>query len=202
MHRELAALTARLTTLGYQDGIDDGVEATVQNGFDEGYAVGAAAGWEAGTLYGGAAAAAAAFASVATAGRSKEGPTGAAAARVGSNRSSTSDKSGTETTSLESAFLRKEEGPSAVTGPVGAPSGGRRVERDVDREQPPDQSVVPTSTAAPSAAAPGNLPEMVEELRCASLLGPDGPGVDRADVLRRLRLLGPAGAAVARSLGE
>lgn len=186
MHRELAALNARLTTLGYQDGVDDGAEGAVQEGFDGGYAMGATAGWEAGLLYGGAAAAAAALAHVESLDRNRGGQAG----------ENTEDES--RTTSQGRAPGKERDGRSTVTAAaIGRdnPAQSRHTGSDDDEKPPMGE----TSAAAATSESEG-LGALVEELRRASLLGPDGPRVDRADVVRRLRLLGPAGVAVAGGL--
>lgn len=175
LYRELTALETRLTTLGYQDGVDDGVEEVVQKGFDKGYAAGAAAGWQTGTLYGGAAAAAAAVSQAATVKRDRRGP-------VAASRADTSGAERTLTSVVDS-----EEGGSAAFAAGhsyrGGPSrGGVAVEQ--------------------TAAAPGELAILVEELRRASVFGPDDPRVDQADVVGRLRLAGSPIAAVADALGD
>lgn len=175
IHRELTALETRLTTLGYQDGVDDGVEEVIQKGFDKGYAAGAAAGWQTGTLYGGVAAAAAAVSRAATVKRDRRGPVAASSA----------DTSGAEKTST--SVVDSEEGGSASFA-VGHSyrSGPSRGDAAVQQ----------------TAAAPGELAILVKELRRASLLGPDDPRVDQADVVRRLRLAGSPIAAVADALGD
>eukprot|EP00752_Nemacystus_decipiens_P003218 g2979.t1 len=190
--RELAALQERLTALGYQDGVDDGVQQAVQGGFDQGYAVGAAAGWEAGSLYGAAAAARAALVArhdrpgkgeavgtadldTAAANSTVVGATGAVAAGVGEDGNGLGGGGGIE--SIAATAL--QEGKS-----TGSP-----------------QSRLEEGDATDIAGATDGLHGLVEELRHAVFLGPDGPGTpDRAEVLRRLRLVGPAGVAVADGL--
>lgn len=184
--RELAAVRERLTTLGYQDGVDDGVQQAVQGGFDQGYAVGAAAGWEAGSLYGGAAAARAAL--VACHERSAEvGATGtadidttAASGTLGDTTASAGSwAGGGGIQSVAATAVEGGESPDSAR--------GRRLE----------------ASDGKGAATSRSLHELVEELRHAVFLGPDGPGVlDRADVLRRLRLAGAAGQAVADGLDD
>lgn len=187
MHRELAALNARLTTLGYQDGVDDGAEEAVQEGFDDGYAMGAAAGWEAGLLYGGAAAAAAALAHVESLDRNHGEQAG----------ESTEDEPKTTTPSGSAPGKEGGESSTATAAAVGRanPPQSRHAGSDGD-EQPPTDEI----SGAAVTSGSEDLGALVEELRRASLLGPDGPRVDRADVVRRLRLLGPAGVAVAGGL--
>lgn len=177
--------------------MDDGVQEAVQGGFDQGYSVGAAAGWDAGSLYGGAAAARAAL--VASHERLAE---------VGAARTARSNTAATNNT--------LEDGSDAFS--VGSWAGGSSVAGGGGNE-----SVA--ATALPGGKSPGSfqirqlgesdekdaamtgaaggLKELVEELRHAIMLGPDGPGApDRAEVLRRLRLVGPAGEAVADSLDD
>lgn len=191
--RELAAIRERLTTLGYQDGVDDGVQEAVQGGFDQGYAVGAAAGWEAGSLYGAAAAARAAL--VASHERPAEaGVAGAAHLGPAENNSTLEDGTsascvepragGGESESIAAAALSAAESTTAVS------SQRRRLRESGAKD-----------TAVMGAA--DGLQELVEELRNGILLGADGPGApDRAEVLRRVRLAGPAGEAVADGLAD
>eukprot|EP00903_Cladosiphon_okamuranus_P015004 g13883.t1 len=196
--RELAAVQERLTTLGYQDGVDDGMQEAVQGGFDQGYAVGAAAGWEAGSLYGAAAAARAALVA------SQERPAGVGGARTAHlDTSRATDTLGGATGAVaapaEAGLGSSTLGTKSVAATAGLEGGkstgsslGRRLAEESDAKD----------TAA-TAWATGGLQELVEELRHAVFLGPDGPGTpDRAEVLRRLRLVGPAGEAIADSLDD
>lgn len=176
--RELAALTARLTTLGYQDGVEDGVEEVVQEGFDKGFASGAREGWDAGLLYGGAAALAASLA--------RDNDRRAREERPGAPSRSTDGAASTSTSTSTSTTAAREGGQPPATTPANA--------RDAADGHEVGQTALGGSNEA------GGLRGVVEELRRASLLGPDGPGVDREEVLRRLRLTGPAGAAVANRL--
>ncbi|CAM9371672.1 unnamed protein product [Ectocarpus sp. 4 AP-2014] len=188
--RELAALQARLTTLGYQDGVDDGVQESVQEGFDQGYAVGAAAGWEVGSLYGAAAAAEAALKQAARGGKSTEKDAGT----VGGLRFETAAGSSTSG-ALSAASLGSTGAGEIAGGGGGSSSSGGAVSQPVESDRN-----TKTSLAVGTAE---DLQRLVGELRRASLLGPDGPGVpDRAEVLRRLRLVGPAGVAVADGLDK
>lgn len=171
--RELAALKARLATLGYQDGVEDGVEEAVQEGFDKGYSMGAETGWDTGSLYGAAAAVAAALAQAASLGRDHQHPPPA------------------ESTALSGSLEV-------------APLKGERLEGDSDGQQPArDVPVTVTPAAIDSAASPsgGDLQNLVEKLKQACLSGPGGARVERVDVTRRLRLVGPSGVAVADGLG-
>lgn len=176
--RELAALNTRLTTLGYQDGVEDGAEEAVQEGFDKGYAVGATAGWEAGSLYGGVAAVAAALARD-VAKRNREGSAAVVAAT----------RAGAVNSSVGGGEVASSSGVGA------APPQSQRLGSDDVERRPRDEERV-------TAAQSGELSALVEDLKRASLLGPDGPPVDKMEVLRRLRLLGPTEAAVAVCLGE
>lgn len=182
--RELAALNVRLTTLGYQDGVDDGAEAAVQEGFDQGYATGAAAGWEAGLLYGGVAAAAAALTHVESLHRNR-------GEQVGPNTKppprSVPGQEGEGSSGSAAAAAVAVDGAS--------PQSRHEVSDDKERPSQDEQSAAVVATSGSEG-----LGALVEELRRTSLLGPDGPRVDRADVIRRLRLLGPAGVAVAGGL--
>ncbi|CAM9134691.1 unnamed protein product [Ectocarpus sp. 8 AP-2014] len=189
--RELAALQARLTTLGYQDGVDDGVQESVQEGFDQGYAVGAVMGWEVGSLYGAAAAAEAALKQASRGGQSTEMDAGTA----GGLRLETAAGSSTSGAALSAASLGST-GASEIAGGGGDGSGsGGAVSQPIESDR--------NTKTSPAVGTAEDLQRLVGELRRASLLGPDGPGVpDRAEVLRRLRLVGPAGVAVADGLNE
>ncbi len=191
--RELAALQARLTTLGYQDGVDDGVQEAVQGGFDQGYAAGAVAGWETGLLYGSAAATRAALA----ASHDRLAMVGVA------KPTNTDSASGTSTS-------EDDRGESCMGASAGSSAG---VSHGVAGTALPEASSCrPSQAAGVSTSSPistgtmgttDDLQSLVEELRHASLLGPDGPGVpDRTDVLRRLRLVGPVGVAVSDALED
>ncbi|CAM9644012.1 unnamed protein product [Scytosiphon promiscuus] len=194
--RELAALQARLSTLGYQDGVDDGVQEAVQGGFDQGYAVGAAAGWEVGLLYGGATAAKAALSKAETSQSSKAGGMGGAHLAPAIEENRINDGASSVLPAGSRAERASEAGgsgdgaaPTALPGAASSPTDRRFVESD-------------GKDAAESATAQ-DLQELVEELRLSSLQGPDGPALpDRVDVLRRLRLVGAVGAAVADGLEE
>lgn len=196
VNRELAALQARLSTLGYQDGVDDGVQEAVQGGFDQGYAVGAAAGWEIGSLYGGAAAARAALEQAYPSQSAKAGGTGGANIARATGKSGIDD--GANTTQLTGSIAEKASGAGSsdgaatattLTGEALSPIDGRIAGSD-------------GKNAADSGTAQ-DLQELVEELRKSSLKGPDGPALpERAGVLRRLRLVGPAGVAVADGLDK
>ncbi|CAB1099415.1 unnamed protein product [Ectocarpus sp. CCAP 1310/34] len=161
------------------DGVDDGVQESVQEGFDQGYAVGAAVGWEVGSLYGAAAAAEAALKQAARGGQSTEKEAGT----IGGLRLETAAGSSTSGAAFSAASLGSAGASEiAVSRPV---ASGRNTK------------------TFPAVGTAEDLQRLVGELRRASLLGPDGPGVpDRAEVLRRLRLVGPAGVAVADGLDE
>lgn len=171
--------------------MDDGVQEAVQEGFDQGYAAGAAAGWDAGLLYGSAAAAGAALAA------SHERPAG-----VGAEG----------TTHLDKATVNATiEGSSAgLTADSSTSVDGDRAESSVAATLPGTTSTLSSqsgrllgSDGKKFVGVVEDLQGLVEELKRASLLGPDGPGApDRANALRRLRLAGPAGAAVADGLDE
>ncbi|CAN0109898.1 unnamed protein product [Ectocarpus sp. 8 AP-2014] len=189
--RELAALQARLTTLGYQDGVDDGVQESVQEGFDQGYAVGAVTGWEVGSLYGAAAAAEAVLKQASRGGQSTEKDAGTA----GGLRLETAAGSSTSGAALSAASLGSTGACEIAGGGGGSSSSGGAVSQPVESDRNTQNS--------PAVGTAEGLQRLVGELRRASLLGPDGPGVpDRAEVLRRLRLVGPAGVAVADGLDE
>lgn len=174
-NREMAALKTRLTTLGYQDGVEKGVEEVVQEGFDVGYAAGAAAGWEIGSLYGGAAAAAAALKQVSDQGRRPQ-PTEQEAA--GQGRREVNDSEGT---------------PNPSPGKISS-SGA---ETSPERER-----IHNYGDRGPGHGGNEDFLQLVEELKQASLAGPDGPHVDKSEVQRRLKLIGPAGEAVAEALAS
>lgn len=171
------------------------MQEAVQGGFDQGYAVGAAAGWEAGLLYGGAAAARAALAA------SHERPEAMRTAEIahpGTAAANSNLEDGTSELSVQSP-----------AGGVGVASGGSgRVAAPAltgGNSTGSPQSRVKESGVKDSAAtgAEDSLQGLVEELRHAIMLGPDGPGAPaKAEVLRRLRLAGPAGEAVADGLDE
>ena len=148
--------------------------------------MGAAAGWEAGLLYGGAAAAAAAIAHVESLDRNRGGQAG----------ESTED----EPRTTPQGWPPGKEGNGRSTATAAAigrvKPGQSRHAGSEDDEQPP----IDETSAATTPSESEGLGALVKELKRASLLGPDGPRVDRADVVRRLRLLGPAGVAVAGGL--
>ena len=87
-----------------------------------------------------------------------------------------------------------EDGPK-TTPPGTAPGKESRHAGSDDNEEPPQDE-----EAAVALSGSEDLGALVEKLRRAILLGPDGSRVDRADVVRRLELLGPAGVAVAGGL--
>lgn len=190
--RELAALRERLTTLGYQDGVDDGVQEAVQEGFDKGYAAAAAAGWDVGLLYGGAAAAGAAIA--ASRGRSAE---------VGAEGTTVVVEKAVVNTTIQDEPNKPSAGLTADSSTSGEGGGGgdRASATSLPGEtltMLPQSARLLENDGKEVVGAVEDLQGLVEELRHASLLGPDGPGApDRVDVLRRLRLAGPAGVAVA-----
>lgn len=193
-NRELAALRERLTTLGYQDGVEDGVQKAVQEGFDQGYAAGAVAGWNAGLLYGGAAAAAAALAA------SHE-----RLAEVGGEGMTFPDKAdvtartGDEPKKLSAGLA--VDSRTSVEGGGGDSAATTTLPGATFTLWSHEQLV--ESDGKKAVGVVKGLQGLVEELKRASLSGPDGPGApDRADVLRRLRLAGPAGAAVADGLDK
>lgn len=196
LSRELAALRERLTTLGYQDGVDDGVQEAVQEGFDKGYAAGAAAGWDAGLLYGGAAAARSALAA------SRERSAG-----VGAEGTTLLDNKAVVNTTTEDEPNKPSAGLAADSSSTSGEGGGGG-DGAAATTLPGATSTLSSqsgrllgSDGKEVVGVEGDLQGLVEELRRASLLGPDGPGApDKADVLRRLRLAGPAGVAVADGL--
>lgn len=157
----------------------------MQEGFDIGYAAGAAAGWEAGLLYGAAAA------------------TAAALAQAGATTRRIEDDNGRD--------------PAAQSGEVVATVGvGERVENKTETSAAPrvDNSRQGDDQRGETAAADGQstpvsseegrhellLSQLADELRRASLLGPDAPQVNRGDALRRMRLAGSMAAVVAGRL--
>lgn len=178
--------------------MDDGVQEAVQGGFDQGYAVGAAAGWEAGSLYGAAAAARAAI--VASHERSAEvGAPGTAHLDTAAAGSTLGDATGAVSAGSG------EGGNSSVAGGGGigsvaaiqASQGGKSTGASQSRR------LEDSDAKDVAGGAADGLRGLVEELRHAVFLGPDGPGTpDRAEVRRRLRLVGPAGEAVADDLDD
>lgn len=191
--RELAALQARLTTLGYQDGVDDGVQEAVQGGFDQGYAAGAVAGWETGLLYGSAAAMTAALAAshdrLVDVGVVKPTNTKAASG----NSTSEDDRGESSMGASAESYAGIGHGVAGTALPEGLSCR-------------PSQGVGALTSSPNITGTMGttdDLQALVEELRNASLLGPDGPGVpDRSDVLRRLKLVGPVGVAVSDAVED
>lgn len=159
--RDIAALQSRLTTLGYQDGIDDGVEEAVQQGFDEGYEAGATAGWEVGTLYGGAAAAAAALVAFSGTTPRTGGHVGATVEGDGGHESGRAGED-----HVSSAPLRDHEYVRS-----GSVEDGHL---DEDRNTPS------------SVAAMRELNDLVDELRRASLSGSNVPPSRREDIAQEL----------------
>lgn len=174
-NREMAALKTRLTTLGYQDGVEKGVEEVVQEGFDVGYAAGAAAGWEIGSFYGGAAAVAAALKQVSDLG----------------GRSPIEEQ--------EAAGLVGREVNDSGKSPN--PSPGKISSREAD-SSPECEQIHHYGDRGPGHGGNEDLLQLVEELKQASLAGPDGPNVDKLEIQRRLKLSGPAGKAVAEALAS
>ncbi|CAN0410333.1 unnamed protein product, partial [Hapterophycus canaliculatus] len=195
MNRELAALQARLSTLGYQDGVDDGVQEAVQGGFDQGYSVGAAAGWEVGSLYGGAAAARAALTKADPRPSAKSGATGGAHLVPAIGNRGLNDGA--------PAALSVGSHAGSASGTDGGDVGGAAIALPGAALSPRERFVESDGKNAAESGTAQDLQELVEELRVSSLHGPDGPAVpDRAEVVRRLRLVGPACAAVADGLDE
>lgn len=175
--------------------MDDGVEEVVQDGFDKGYTEGAAAGWEAGMLYGAAAATAAALAQAPT--LSTIGVGGS----VGGAQSS-----------------QVEDGASTVVAVVAGQHGGHNIGASVvqggahcrDRRQTEEGTVAGAGDGEDgrrpsqegSSRRIAELSDLVDELKHASLLGPNAPQLDKAHVLGKLQLAGSAGAAVAAAVDE
>lgn len=174
------------------------MQEAVQGGFDQGYAVGAAAGWETGSLYGAAVAARAAL--VASHERSGGvGETGTVhldtAAATNTLGGATGAVSAGSAEGVSSVVSSGETESVAAKAAVGGKSTGSSQSRRLEESDAKDTAVM--------AGAAGGLHELVEELRHAVFLGPDGPGTpDRAEVIRRLRLVGPAGQAVAAGLDD
>lgn len=174
-NREMAALKTRLTTLGYQDGVEKGAEEVVQEGFDVGYAAGAAAGWEIGSFYGGAAAVAAALKQVPNLG----------------GRSPTEEQEAAGQVRREVNDSGRGSNPS----PENISSGGLDSSPECER-------IHYYGDRGPGHGGNEDLLQLVEELKQASLTGPDGPNVDKSEIQRRLKLIGLAGEAVAEALAS
>lgn len=165
--------------------MEDGVQEVVQEGFDKGYKDGAAAGWEAGMFYGAAAATAAALARHTP--KLSTSTTGGASVAIGQEQDGDGD--GVEAEQQEGRDLdveRAEERASDAQLPQTKNEGDGRQERE----------------HGSSVGSLGELSALVEELRRASLLGPDVPQLDREKILSRLRLAGSLGAAVAAAVDE
>lgn len=175
--------------------MDDGVQEAVQGGFDQGYAVGAAAGWEAGSLYGAATAARAALLA------SHERPVEVGAA--GTAHKTTAAVNSTLGYSSGTVSAGSGEGGISVAGGGGMESVAATASQGEKLTGVSQNRRLEESDAKDVAGAADGLHGLVEELRHAVFLGPDGPGPpDRAEVLRRLRLEGPAGEAVADRLDD
>lgn len=165
--------------------MEDGVQEMVQGGFDKGYKDGAAAGWETGMFYGAAAATAAALARHTP--KLSTSTTDGASVTIDHGQDGDGDEVDAEQHECRDSIVERVEGKG---GDPRLPS--TKYEGDGRGEGEHRSSV----------SSVGELSGLVEKLRRASLLGPDAPQLDRAQVLSGLRSAGCLGAAVAAAVDE
>ena len=183
--------------------MEDGVEEVVQDGFDKGFAAGATAGWEVGSLYGGCAAAAAALKQAAASSGRRRPPSAEPPTAHGGNTVPHVEGEGVGEANECSETIdgHPTEMLPGVAGPATRTS--ERTQHEGDRKQYKtfDEGLGST-TVGQEWGGIEELPKLAEELKQASLVGPDGPSVDKAGILRRLTLTGPAGKAVSNALSS